>query len=217
MCICPLGRSNVGSRVGSEVFTVRLEHKHTTEAELDCRTGRVFAAPSRLWTQSSSVHLAQIPGWLSLTPVWLIGLIPAQCLAKSPTACLNAPRRRTRGQETQYFQSSCTIARWLQRDSLGLCASVASVPRRSRGYACHGDRAVVFVRAVFLFIYLFFFKAVWCLVVQPLTSPPQAHKTDIPAYRLVCVCTFKKNEYINKRSIIMYTLWHLPHVLHSVI
>lgn len=170
------GRSNVGSRVGpeiptSEVFTVRLEHKHITEAEAGLQDweglwSSVKTRPHKL--DPEFLHPAQIPGWLSLTLVWLIGLIPGQCLAKSPTACLNVPRRRTRGQETQYFQSSCTIARWLQRDSLGLCASVASVPRRSWGYVCHGDHAVVVVSAATeLLLFLFFLTLFGALLFAP--------------------------------------------------
>lgn len=171
-----VGRSDVGSREGSEVPTSEVKQKHTTEVEVELQDweglcSSVKTRPHKL--DPEFLHPAQIPVWLSLTAVWLIGLIPAQCLAKSPTACLNAPCRRTRGQETQYFQSSCTIARWLQRDSLGLCASVASVPRRSRGYACHGDRAVVVVRVA---AGLFFFSKAFCrLVVHPLTFAPQAH------------------------------------------
>lgn len=187
------GRSNVESRVGSEiptseVSTMRLEQKHITEAEAGLQDWEGLCSsfktrPHKL--DSEFLHPAQIPGWLSLTPVWLIGLIPGQCLAKSPTACLNAPRRRTRGQETQYFQSSCTIARWLQRDSLGLCASVASVPRRSWGYACQGDRAVVVVRAATEFL---FSKAVWCSVVHP--PSPLHHEHVKPTSIWTCTLFF---------------------------
>lgn len=203
-----VGRANVGSRVGSEiptseVFTVCLEQKHTTETEAGLQDweglcSSVKTRPHKL--DQEILHPAQIPGWLSLTPVWLIGLIPGQCLAKSPTACLNAPCRRTRGQETQYFQSSCTIARWLQRDSLGLCASVASVPRRSRGYACHGDRAVVVVRAASGFFF-FFLKLFGALLFTP---SPLHYKHIKPTAngltRFFCVSTFQKMKKIQKKK-----------------
>lgn len=181
------GRRNVGSRVGSEipaseVFTMRLEQKHITEAEAGLQDweGLCCSVQTRPHKPDSEfLHPAQIPGWLSLTPVWLIGLIPGQCLAKSPTACLNAPCRRTRGQETQYFQSSCTIARWLQRDSLGLCASVASVPHRSRGYACHGDHAVlVVIRAAAGFFFSPFLKLFGALCSAPSPLHHKHVKTD---------------------------------------
>lgn len=83
---------------------------------------------------------------------------PGKCLTKSP---LHLPYGNTQGQETQYFQTSCTIACWLQRDSQGVCASPVSVPCHSKGYTCHGDRGFVYV------VGFSSFKAFWCPVVRP--------------------------------------------------
>lgn len=66
---------------------------------------------------------------------------PGKCSAKSS---VHLPSGCTRGQETQYFQTRCTIAGQLQRDSRGVCGSLVSVPCHSEGYTCHRDRSSVY-------------------------------------------------------------------------
>lgn len=89
---------------------------------------------------------------------------PGKCSAKS---LVHLPSGCTQGQETQYFQTRCTTAGQLQRDSRGVCGSLVSVPCHSEGYTCHGDRSSVYG------VGFTASKAVCCPVVRP---SPLDHK-----------------------------------------
>lgn len=89
---------------------------------------------------------------------------PGKCSAKS---LVHLPSGCTQGQETQYFQTRCTTAGQLQRDSRGVCGSLVSVPCHSEGYTCHRDRRCVYGGRFSSS------KAVCCPVVRP---SPLDHK-----------------------------------------
>lgn len=89
---------------------------------------------------------------------------PGKCSAKS---LVHLPSGCTQGQETQYFQTRCTIPGRLQRDSRGVCGSLVPVPCHGEGYTCHRDRGCVY-GAGFTSS-----KAVCCPVVRP---SPLDHK-----------------------------------------